>query len=207
MDEDLFDEFGNLVGQDPFDSDAEDEISLDEHQETNLALRDGNVDGSENEDTTEFPTKLTRSTLQETYGNDVEILVETENTQSLSEPIVKPEVSRSDGREHTIFTKLRKNIPKTNFDREYLNGMLQIPERIRNVCVIGPLHSGKTSLTDLLVVESHKCLPHMTKNIELGWKQLRYTDNLKQEQERGVSIKLNGITFLSTCLLYTSRCV
>lgn len=85
--------------------------------------------------------------------------------------------------------------------------MANIPERIINVGVIGPLHSGKTSLMDLLVIDSHKRIPDMSKNVELGWKPLRYLDNLKQEIDRGLSIKLNGSTLLCTDLESKSRMI
>lgn len=40
----------------------------------------------------------------------------------------------------------------------------------------------------------------MSKNAELGWKPLKYMDNLKQEIDRGISLKINGSTLLCTDL-------
>ena len=133
-----------------------------------------------------------------TFGDDVEVLVETENTQLVTEPLVKPEASKSKGQEYALFSQRRRNIPRTSFDRSYLLQLLALPERIRNVAVIGPLHSGKTSLVDLLVIQAHRRLPHMTRKVQQGWKQLKYTDTMKQEIRRGISIKLNGVTIMAT---------
>ncbi|CCD22248.1 U5 snRNP GTPase SNU114 NDAI_0A00900 [Naumovozyma dairenensis CBS 421] len=204
MDEELFDEFGNIIGQDPFDSDAEDNSSIlsgpEDDDKAESIEQDNSAEGEYHEERPSSNALITTDDnhIQELYGDDVEILVETENTQSFNEPIIKPMESRSAGKEHTVFTQIRKNIPPTTYDRNYLFELMKVPERIRNVAIIGPLHSGKTSLVDLLVIESHQPgkLPHLTRNMALGWKQLRYMDNLKQEIERGISIKLNGITIL-----------
>ncbi|CAI4044456.1 hypothetical protein SKDZ_11G0450 [Saccharomyces kudriavzevii ZP591] len=195
--DDLFDEFGNLVGADPFDSDEETSV-LDEqeqyeeiHSENEIEIRELTSVGNDKE---------VGITEEHPYGKDVEVLIETENMQSINTPLVEPVVERIRLQEHTVFTQLKKNIPKTRYNRDYMLSMADIPERMRNVGIIGPLHSGKTSLMDLLVIDSHKRIPDMSKNTELGWKALKYMDNLKQEIDRGISIKLNGSTLLCTDL-------
>ncbi|CCK69212.1 U5 snRNP GTPase SNU114 KNAG_0C00990 [Huiozyma naganishii CBS 8797] len=189
--EDLYDEFGNFIGD--LNETVKTDLPTEEAQQS--VLEDDEElelpfdDDDEEEDTTALVTKQ--------YGTDVEVLVETENIQSFDEPLVKPQESNVSKPEHVLFTKGRRNIPKATLDRDYMLSLLQIPERIRNVAVIGPLHSGKTSLTDLFVYESHRRLNCVSKSVEQGWKQLKYMDALKQEIERGVSIKLNGFTFLA----------
>lgn len=189
-DDDLYDEFGNFVGEGTFNREDEQRLTVDEVRPEHEA---GYI-----EEQPSVSTSVVKSDLKRAYGDDVEILVETQDTQEANEPLVKVDSEHLKGPGDSIFTHLVKNIPKTTYDRDYMLGMLQIPERIRNVAVIGPLNSGKTSLVDLLVIESHQSLPHMTAKIKEGWKQLRYMDNSRLEIERGVSMKLNGITMLST---------
>ncbi|CAI4034602.1 hypothetical protein SMKI_11G0480 [Saccharomyces mikatae IFO 1815] len=201
--DDLFDEFGNLVGVNPLDSDEEEEEVLDEQElyETDITGESGDKNGIKaNPFISVGNDKGVGTDLGYPYGKGVEVLIETENTQSVKTPLVKPVAERSKLQEHTIFTQLKKNIPKTKYNRDYMLSMTDIPERIINVGVIGPLHSGKTSLMDLLIIDSHKRIPDMSKNTELGWKPLRYMDNMKQEIDRGISIKLNGSTLLCTNL-------
>ncbi|CAI4045814.1 hypothetical protein SUVZ_11G0440 [Saccharomyces uvarum] len=200
--DDLFDEFGNLVGADPFDSDEEGSI-LDEEEQYDTDMfhnRDNESETGSQQLTTAGDNREVGTTVEHPYGKDVDVLIETENTQSIETPLVEPVAQRTKLQEHTIFTQLKKNIPKTKYDRNYMLSMADIPERIRNVGIIGPLHSGKTSLMDLLVTESHKRIPDMSKNAELGWKPLKYMDNLKQEIDRGISLKVNGSTLLCTDL-------
>ncbi|CCF59073.1 hypothetical protein KAFR_0G00400 [Kazachstania africana CBS 2517] len=195
MDDDLYDEFGNLVGEDQNTSEEQASSS----RESDFG-EDSNIPEGESQDAEVLSNALVKTDLNDVYGDEVEVLVETENTQSINEPLVAPSMGRSRGKEYGLFSQLRKNVPKTKYDREYLLSLLAVPERIRNVAVIGPLHSGKTSLCDLLVLESHEKMPHVTKNIRQGWKQLKYTDTMKQEVQRGLSTKLNGFTLLSTDL-------
>lgn len=207
--DDLFDEFGNLIGVDPFDSDEEESV-LDEQEQyqTNTFEGSGNNNEIESRQLTSLGSKKELGiSLEHPYGKEVEVLMETKNTQSPQTPLVEPVTERTKLQEHTIFTQLKKNIPKTRYNRDYMLSMANIPERIINVGVIGPLHSGKTSLMDLLVIDSHKRIPDMSKNVELGWKPLRYLDNLKQEIDRGLSIKLNGSTLLCTDLESKSRMI
>ncbi|GMM54882.1 U5 snRNP GTPase [Maudiozyma humilis] len=213
MDEDdKFDEFGNPIGEVSMSSDSETSINnkqvSDSDDESDMFADDSEHDEEEQTSqsvaqTDTIPASDTKDLVlhEDNFSDeDVEVLVETMNTQSINEPLVKPAESRSKGEEYTMFSHVRKNIPKTSFDRKYMLDLLSIPERIRNVAVIGPLHSGKTSLVDMMVYDAHKKLPYMTKNIEQGWRPLRFMDSFRQEVERGVSIKLNGLTFMATDL-------
>ncbi|EDO18528.1 hypothetical protein Kpol_2001p33 [Vanderwaltozyma polyspora DSM 70294] len=190
MDEDLYDEFGNLVGEQLVDSDDEDfEVEIESNKIQELG------DEGEVLDSTESTSLIERQ-----FGDEVEILVETEDIQEANVPLVEPSLERTKAVEHAIFNKPKEKIPKCNYDREYLKGTLNIPERIKNVVIIGSLHSGKTSLLDTLILDEHKLLNNSSKNIKLGWKPLKYTDNLKQEVDRGLSLKINGFTMLGTDL-------
>lgn len=69
--------------------------------------------------------------------------------------------------------------------------MMDTPHLIRNVALVGHLHHGKTTMIDCLVRQTH---PEYRQPAEE--KNLRYTDTLFTEQERGVSIKASPVTLL-----------
>ncbi|QLL30394.1 hypothetical protein HG536_0A02110 [Torulaspora globosa] len=188
-DEELYDEFGNLIGEEELVREVAGAARGDE-------IEGGHLDKPVEQE--HGTTAMVKSDWKRTYGDEVEVLVETSDRQATDEPLVQVKAEHSRGPTYTVFTHLLRNVPKTTFDRDYMLGMLEVPERIRNVAVIGSLNSGKTSLVDLFVMESHRNLPHMTANIRKGWKPLRYLDNSRIEIERGVSMKLNGFTFLAT---------
>lgn len=68
--------------------------------------------------------------------------------------------------------------------------MMDNTNLIRNVALVGHLHHGKTSFVDCLIRQTH---PIYQDNEE---KNLRYTDTLFTEQERGCSIKSIPVTLL-----------
>ncbi|CAO1630088.1 unnamed protein product [Sympodiomycopsis kandeliae] len=114
-------------------------------------------------------------TAAETYGEDVETLVQEEDAQSLNQPIIEPVKIRK-------FAIEEEGLPETRFDREFMMSMMNFPDMVRNVVVAGHLHSGKTKLMDMLVEETHKVEIDMDRNT-------RYTDSHLLERERGISIK------------------
>lgn len=118
----------------------------------------------------------------EVYGEDVETLVQEEDTQPLSQPIVEPEKVRS-------FAVEEKGLPNTRFDRAFMMQLMQFPEMVRNVAIVGHLHHGKTSLMDMLVEETHQ----LTLDTD---KRLRYTDAHVLERERGLSVKAAPMSFV-----------
>ena len=59
----------------------------------------------------------------------VETLVMEEDAQPITEPIVAPMVKRD-------FDIVEKKIPETNFDYDFMAGMMTRPELIRNVNII-----------------------------------------------------------------------
>jgi len=108
-------------------------------------------------------------TAQEVYGEDVETMVQEEDAQPLSEPIVQPIKVRKWAIEE-------KGLPETRYDKgwvqlrppctrnsdqdfllhaRFLVDMMNFPDMIRNVAVVGHLHHGKTALLDMLVFETH----------------------------------------------------
>jgi U5 small nuclear ribonucleoprotein component len=88
-------------------------------------------------------------TAGETYGEDVEALVQEEDAQPLSEPIIQPVKVRN-------FTVQEKDLPVTRYDKNFMVDLMEYPSMIRNVLVAGHLHHGKTSLLDMMVLETHQ---------------------------------------------------
>lgn len=67
---------------------------------------------------------------------------------------------------------------------------MDTPTLIRNVALVGHLHHGKTTFVDCLMQQTH---PALVNNED---KNIRYTDTLFTEQERGVSIKSMPVTLV-----------
>ena len=79
--------------------------------------------------------------------------------------------------------------------------LLNVPERCRNVAVVGHLHHGKTSLLDLLISHCHseEALRSPRSNIKTSYTREhlpRYLDSLKLEQERGISLRAKPMSLL-----------
>ncbi|KAI0978183.1 hypothetical protein GJ496_011493 [Pomphorhynchus laevis] len=182
MDGDLYDEFGNYIGPD-IESDEEDEMDFRESATNDMLLME-NVD-----DFIDDPTVHNSAALVvypedkkyypdavEVYGTEVETVVQEEDEQPLTEPIIAPVKKLK-------FSYDEQSIPQTTFDLEYLGDMMDCPDLIRNVAICGHLHHGKTTFADAIFEQTHVNL-FSTENHEL-----RYTDTLFTETERGVSIK------------------
>jgi U5 small nuclear ribonucleoprotein component len=71
-----------------------------------------------------------------------------------------------------------------------MSDLLNFPEQIRNVAIVGHLHHGKTAFMDMLVKQTHDLTERLEKRIgRRREEQLRYTDVHFLERERGLSIK------------------
>jgi 116 kDa U5 small nuclear ribonucleoprotein component len=123
---------------------------------------------------------------EQVFGPDVEVLVQEEDTQPLTEPIVAPLKIKS-------FAIEEKDLPPVNYSREYMIQVSHSTDLVRNVAVVGHLHHGKTGLLDMLVQETHVLPPiRQTKEDD----RLRYTDTHLLERARGISIKSAPMTLL-----------
>lgn len=134
MDDDLYDEFGNFIG--PELSDDEDEAQEvggqyastsarlpgyeDEEEEDGALQEDGDVEMQDDDDDDRagpsnavvlMEDKKYYPTANEIYGEDVEALVQEEDLQPLSEPIIAPIKTRS-------FRVEEKDMPETTFDKK-----------------------------------------------------------------------------------------
>jgi U5 small nuclear ribonucleoprotein component len=122
-------------------------------------------------------------TAQQTYGADVETMVQEEDAQPLSQPIIAPVQQKK-------FTIQETDLPPVTFGRDFMTDLMNLPEQIRNVAFAGHLHHGKTALMDMLVLQTHEITDRLEK--KTGKKQdeqLRYTDVHVLERERGLSVK------------------
>jgi 116 kDa U5 small nuclear ribonucleoprotein component len=192
--DDLYDEFGNFIGQAPeseeeaddgdigpsyvYDEDSEvaaEEVNdqqlmeLDEEGPTNAVIL--------HEDKQYYPTAA------QVYGPDVETLVEEEDAQPLTQPIIAPV-------EQKKFAVQEADLPEVTYSREFMTDLLNFPEQIRNIAFAGHLHHGKTAFMDMLVMQTHHLEDRLDKRIgKKRDEQLRYTDTHFLERERGLSIK------------------
>lgn len=185
--------FGNFIGE-AEESEEESQhgatgdayVNEDEADEEDVsndqALMEIDEDGPSNavvlhEDKQYYPT------AQQVYGPGVETMVQEEDAQPLSQPIIAPVVQKK-------FTVQETDLPPVHFARDFMTDMMNFPEQIRNIAFAGHLHHGKTALMDMLVLQTHDIAERQEKRT--GRKrdeQLRYTDVHILERARGISIK------------------
>ncbi|KAL3438588.1 P-loop containing nucleoside triphosphate hydrolase protein [Aspergillus tetrazonus] len=193
--DDLYDEFGNYIGEaaesdeefqheaaKPQAFDYDEAFGADELEEPAQQELMEIDEGPSNavilhEDKQYYPS------AQQVYGEDVETLVQEEDAQPLSEPIIAPVTQKK-------FAIEESELPPVFFSREFMTDMLNFPDQIRNIALVGHLHHGKTAFMDMLVMQTHDLAERLEK--KTGKKrdeQLRYTDVHHLERERGLSIK------------------
>ncbi|WKX98450.1 hypothetical protein Q1695_013828 [Nippostrongylus brasiliensis] len=192
MDSDLYDEFGNYIGPE-LGSDDEDE-NEDDVPLAGDAEEDADEGGEQEEmddDAEEIPQnqivlhedKKYYATALEVYGENVETIVQEEDAQPLTEPIIKPVTQRK-------FQSVEHSLPETVYKKEYLADLMDCPHIMRNVAVAGHLHHGKTTFLDCLMEQTH---PEFFRAEDAD---TRYTDTLFIEQQRGCSIKSMPVTIV-----------
>lgn len=199
--DDLYDEFGNFIGEAPEseeeeiqDGDAGPSYVYDEESEAASEVNDQQLmevddEGPSNavvlhEDKQYYPT------AQQVYGEDVETTVQEEDAQPLSQPIVAPV-------EQKKFSMQEADLPPVFYSREFMTDLLNFPDQIRNIAFAGHLHHGKTAFMDMLVMQTHNIQDRLEKR--QGRKrdeQLRYTDTHFLERERGISIKASPMSLV-----------
>ncbi|EGO05279.1 hypothetical protein SERLA73DRAFT_118840 [Serpula lacrymans var. lacrymans S7.3] len=194
-----YDEFGNYIGGD-LASDDEDDIlqpdfrppvqeqpaTLEGYDDEPMGVQEDGalmeIDEPVHNAVVLHEDKQYYPSASDVYGADVETLVQEEDAQPLSEPIVAPIKVRK-------WTVEEKDMPETRFDKGFLLNMMSFPDMIRNVAVVGHLHHGKTALVDMLVFETHKLI----------WdadQPTRYTDTHILSRERRISIKSSPMSLV-----------
>lgn len=120
---------------------------------------------------------------QQVYGAGVETLVEEEDTQPLTQPIIAPVQQKK-------FTVQEADLPPVFYSREFMTDLLNFPDQTRNIALVGHLHHGKTALMDTLVMQTHDISDRLERRTGKARDvQLRYTDVHVLERERGISTK------------------
>jgi 116 kDa U5 small nuclear ribonucleoprotein component len=197
MEDDLYDEFGNYIGEEV--SEEEEDAG---YQAADAYLQDDEPEDAEPEqalmEVDDGPSnavilhedKQYYPTAQQVYGRDVETMVQEEDAQALSQPIVAPVMVKKFSVEET-------DLPETYYSREFMADLMNFPEKIRNISLAGHLHHGKTALMDMLVLETHKIRDKLDKKRGKSREdQLRYTDTHNLERERGLSLKASPMMYV-----------
>lgn len=122
-------------------------------------------------------------TALEVYGPEVETIVQEEDAQPLDKPLIEPVKKKK-------FQLKEQDLPETTYSMEFLTDLMDTPALIRNVALVGHLHHGTTTFIDCLIRQTHPQFRDMEE------RNLRYTDTLFTEQERGVSIKATPVTLV-----------
>mmetsp|Transcript_18743 Transcript_18743/g.46413 ORF Transcript_18743/g.46413 Transcript_18743/m.46413 type:complete len:1029 (+) Transcript_18743:77-3163(+) len=211
-DEDLYDEFGNYIGPE-LDSSSDEESSDEENDVQQNAPDDASDVSDDNnngamvlssgdqgdKDETGDPVnaivlhedKEHYLSAEQTYGEGVRTAVLDEDAMDLDTPIVEPVVTKSHHAE-------AGNTPPIEYiySDEYLTTVLsnETTRNRRGIAIVGHFHHGKTSLVDFLME------PTLQKpwgpRASLEDQVPRFTDMLKSEQERQMSLVSTPVTLL-----------
>jgi U5 small nuclear ribonucleoprotein component len=202
MDDSLYDEFGNYCGPELDDSEEEsgDDLDFPDNEEAsdagrnysrgneNMALVDRSSAFMETDDEMRIilhEDKKYYPEADEVYPGVRTVLLD-EDAQDLSEPIIKPIKTKK-------FSTLEKTIPTLSYSIEFMTSLMQTPNLIRNIAVLGNFHHGKTLFLDTLVQAVQ----------EKDWdpsKEVRYSDTRKDEQARELSVKSTPMTMVMEAL-------
>lgn len=187
--DDEYDEFGNFIGE---------ENKLEElEKKPNTRLEPANnalEDTDMRDDETSHPENALTKHVAPT-STDYETIIVDPLQEGDQEPIIKPGSDQKLYIEYAATTD-ESDLPDVTYSRDYMMSLqLKLPERIRNVAFVGSFHSGKTSLLDKLVLETHPGISE-SKQTSQEFKSIRYLDSHKLEKERGISINSSLLTLL-----------
>ncbi|PSK42538.1 U5 small nuclear ribonucleoprotein component [Elsinoe australis] len=200
--DDLYDEFGNYIGE-AEESEEEDAgptninqyLDDDDEEEAEVVndqqLMEVDADGPSNSNAVVLhEDKQYYKSASQVYGQDVETMVQEEDTQSLAQPIIAPV-------EQKKYTVQEADLPPVQYSRDFMTDLMNFPEQVRNVALVGHLHHGKTALMDNLVLQTHDINERLDNRKGRGKdEQLRYTDTHVVERERGLSTKAGPMSLL-----------
>lgn len=193
-----FDEFGNPLNGDDSNSSSDDNSDVLSNNLSDNENEDSNQNINHNETTVILSEdKLNHPTLSSTFEG-VETIIATSDEKTLNEPIIEPELDKT-------FMIEEKDLPDTAYSKEYMWELSSNTDRIRNIALCGNIHSGKTSILDMLIEQTHS---FKTNNLDdSSIKPLRYTDNHILEIKRGISIKSSVMSLLLPDMKDTSTLV
>jgi len=212
MDEN-YDEFGNYIGPNMPEINAEDEDDIDESKNINQqGSLNYNSKYSENEeenedDISEEKTEKNPSVqgidinpnqiISPENKYDVTLNEEKELYKDADElfPNIENLVMEEDAQPITvpIISPKKENkldlfetkMPNLNFNLEFLSHLMTQPKLIRNIAVVGSLLHGKTTFMDMII--------HYTHN---NYNVTKYLDNREDEQKRKISLKSSPISLV-----------
>lgn len=191
--DDEYDEFGNFIG---------DENKLEEFMEQkkgtdSIKLNNNGVDDTlmRDDETSHDDTENALTKHVDQNSTDYETIIVNPLQEVDEEPIIKPVSDQKLYIEYAAATD-GLDLPEVTYSRDYMRSLqLSLPERVRNVAFVGNLHSGKTSLLDKLVLETHPGISESKHNNQ-EFRSIRYLDSHKLEKERGISINSSLISLL-----------
>ncbi|KAF4697066.1 U5 small nuclear ribonucleoprotein component, partial [Perkinsus olseni] len=193
----LYDEFGNYIGPDSDVDDASDSESsaaASEYGGEAAAASQEAVPMDTTEDGAPVEQRIVLAEDKKHYPDadevypEAEVVFQDEDTQPITQPIIAPTKTFD-------FDKLEKEVPELVYDYHFLAGLMEHPSLIRNVAVVGALHSGKTLLCDLLV--SHTWADRNKKLGNLD-KEVKYTNFRGDEISRDITIKSTPLSLVLT---------
>lgn len=189
MDDDLYDEFGNFIG-DANDSDAE--SASGSEVENPAEYEDIEEDNDESDEEPQEQALVQKDFALRFAG--AETIVVDLVQQPEDQPVIKPALHN---RLHVEFkAEDEEDLPTTTYSKDYMVRLAKdLPERIRNVAVVGNLHTGKTSFIDALVLETHPEVTTSKRDLQ-EFKPLRYLDTHVLERNRGMSLFAHPMTLL-----------
>lgn len=198
MDQDLYDEFGNYIGP-VLDDDDEGGIDSDASGEGPEPVQE-NVKFVDATDVVEYD----EDAKDEDAFEDVEVFIRHEDTQTIDVPIVKSQTNRVERVSYIkrldedisakSFDILEERLPRNRFSFHFMTTLMQQPQFIRNICICGDLHHGKTTLVDRLINYSRFPDPNVSEAFDNTF--VRYTDTRLDEQAREMSIKATPISLV-----------
>ncbi|KNC50461.1 elongation factor tu GTP-binding domain-containing protein 2 [Thecamonas trahens ATCC 50062] len=232
----LYDEFGNYVGP-PLSSSSSSASSsssdTDSDDEDTAAALHAPVRVRDTSSSIVLAEdKVYYASSAEVFGQGVETIVATADRRSLNEPLVAPHAGKqSDVNFVNDYvakvdetTSAGDPVPRLVYSPEYLAATARDPRRVRCLALVGPLHSGKTLLADVLLADAHAdrslfagakskvslgnmtresaftatvadlATPHLPDILPLG--KSRFLDSRADEMARRISIKSSPATVL-----------
>lgn len=78
-----------------------------------------------------------------------------EDAQPLDKPLIAPTKKAK-------FQIKAQKLPDTTYSIDYLADLMDTPDLIRNVALLGHLHHGKTTLVDCLIRQTHPYVHSVT---------------------------------------------
>ncbi|KAI9137807.1 P-loop containing nucleoside triphosphate hydrolase protein [Paraphysoderma sedebokerense] len=212
MDPSYYDEFGNYIGPDMDEEEEDveeedlngigfqeqiygvdqgveemggDQMDEDMQEQRGMQMMRMDVDDIPRNQIVLHEDKKYYPSAEEVYGTEVETLVQEEDTQPLSEPIIAPVKTKK----WVLEVDKEKEEIEFSWKTEFQISLLSQPHDLRNIAIVGHLHHGKTSLIDMLLSQVSSVNFDSEKN-------KRYLDTHKLERERGLSLKSNAISLL-----------